>query len=80
VLRAASLARRRQLADAAQAAWIGHRADSTQLERFIAATLSGPRPPQTPEEQALAMQNLNASIGVITMEDYRARFATGKAA
>jgi hypothetical protein len=80
VLRAADIARRRHLADAAQATWVGHRANLDQLERFMAKVLSGPRPPQTPEEQALAMQNFNASIGVITMDDYRARFAAGKSA
>jgi len=77
VLRATALSARRRLADSARAAWIGTRADAQGLDRMIGAILNGPAAPQTPEQQALAMQNLNANLGVITMDEYRARLKRG---
>lgn len=80
VLRAAALSARRRQADMARAVWVGTRADAQGLDRYISAVLNGPAPPLTPEQQALAMQNMNANMGVISMEDALARMGRGKRA
>ena len=72
-LRGAALRRKRARADAAEAAWLGAHADQTGLQRFFDSLDAKPRTPIPPEQAGRALENMKQSLGVITMEQYRAR-------
>jgi hypothetical protein len=72
-LRGAALRRKRARADAAEAAFVGHHADQRGLQSFFDALEARPKTPIPPEQAGRALQNMAQSLGVITMDDYRAR-------
>lgn len=72
-LRGAALRRKRARADAAEAAWIGTHADQRGLQAFFDGLEAPRKTPIPPEQAGRALENMAQSLGVITMEQYRAR-------
>lgn len=76
-LRGARLARRRRLADAGQAAWIGANADQRDLSRWLDGLDSNARP-AGPVEWGHNLADMAAKLPVISMDEHRKRLKGSK--